>query len=463
MELYFLDWVREYSGLSQVRYINKIGAEIFRVDDNGIKRNLSDLSQDKSINKALELKHGEIHITEERVNGEIQNMIWWVPVYVSTANHDGVIGFSISYQYLLDNISQLINSDAETVCLKDKQNLLFFSKKTACNESEGDSWRMSEKIDLPSLNWKLTLTVNPEVFLVEVKEIRFLVFSVIFPFIAVLSFIFTLLFSNQLIHAIRQLVEAAHTMGRGEPLDPINLNRNDELNELAVEINRSATIIESNRNELQKKNHELNSYSNALAHDLRTPLRSICSFSQILEMEAHKKLDKDELDALTRITKASEHMSELIDDILEFSHISSCNINIRDLSLSHIAETITDKWKKEDSDHLINLEIDKNMITMGDSHFLRLALENLLDNARKYSQKNTHVKIKFGSLSQGNGDKAMTVYFIRDNGIGFDMQYADKLFQPFQRLHKNSDYEGTGIGLALVRRIIDRHKQSLAD
>lgn len=247
-------------------------------------------------------------------------------------------------------------------------------------------------------------------------------------------------------------------MGRGEWLEPIDLKRDDELGELATEINRSAGLIEDNRNELQEKNRDLDSYSYTLAHDLRAPLRSISSFSQILEMDAREKLTEDELDALARIIKASQRMSTLIDDILELSRISNRDIDIQYISLSHLAELIVKQFREADADRDVSIEVEKGMMTRGDPQLLRLVLENLLGNAWKYTRKKEKAIIKFGSTHQGVGLSAVTVYYIRDNGVGFDMEYVDKLFKPFQRLHNNTDYEGTGIGLASVKRMIERHE-----
>ncbi len=252
LELYFLDLINQNSELTQVRYINKQGAEIFRVNRSSIKRNLSDLSQDKRVNEMLKLKFGSFKISKQRINGKIQNIIWWIPVYASSEVKYGVMSFSFNYQSILDRVGQMVTSEAEEVCLSDVDGTVLFSsnKQKTCAMQEEGVWHVTEKINLPGLSWKISLSVDKDVFLVDVKEIKKVVFAVIFPVVAIIAFILALIFSNNIIRAISQLVDAARIMGRGEQLAPIKLNRGDELDELAKEMNRSARMIENNRNEL---------------------------------------------------------------------------------------------------------------------------------------------------------------------------------------------------------------------
>jgi len=460
LELFFFDWINQNIELTQVQYVNKMGAEVFRIENKGIRQNLTDMSQDKVVSEVLKLKRGDFSITSYRINNQIQNIVWWIPIYVTTDEHYGVMGFSVDYSHLLDIVEQLVTSDVESVCLEDDQGVVLFSNhnKTTCQKQNDDFWSVTDKINLPDFSWQITLSVDSDVFQGEVKQIRLLVFGFIFPIVAILGFILAVIFSNHIVHAISQLVEAAHIMGRGEWYEPIDLDRNDELGELAEEINRSANLIEDSRNKLQEKNRDLDSYSYTLAHDLRAPLRSISSFAQILEMDAREKLSDEERDSLTRITKASQRMSFLIDDVLELARLSNRKISLQNISLEQIAWSVIEQFRRSNADRDVNVEIDKDMIVKGDPQLLRLVLENLLGNAWKYTRKSKQAEIKFGSVSQGTGSDAVTVYFIRDNGVGFDMKYVDKLFKPFQRLHKEKDYEGTGIGLASVRRMIERHE-----
>jgi light-regulated signal transduction histidine kinase (bacteriophytochrome) len=205
--------------------------------------------------------------------------------------------------------------------------------------------------------------------------------------------------------------------------------------------------------QLESANRELEAFAYAVSHDLRAPLRSMSGFSQILQETAHENLDDRSRDYLRRICDASLRMSALIDDLLSLSRISRSEMVPRTASLDQIAKeaaaTIQDRYPGRS----VVLEIEPDMTVCGDTRLLRLAMENLLDNAWKYTAHTQSPQVKVGSQPSAEG----TVYFVQDNGVGFDMAYASKLFGPFQRLHAESQFPGTGIGLVTVQRIVARH------
>ncbi|WP_455367085.1 PhnD/SsuA/transferrin family substrate-binding protein [Kaarinaea lacus] len=203
---------------------------------------------------------------------------------------------------------------------------------------------------------------------------------------------------------------------------------------------------------LEASNEELESYSYSIAHDLRSPLRSLVGFSQIIAKDAAPKLNPDELDALRRITSAGKHMAELIDDILELSRITRRELKLETINISAIAHDIANNLTEHNSSRKIHWCIQDNMLDHGDEQLLRLLMQNLIDNAWKFTRDVKEARIDIGQSCSDNN----CVYYVRDNGVGFDMQYADKMFMPFQRLHAD-EFEGTGIGLATVQRIIQRH------
>ncbi|MGD8569957.1 MAG: PhnD/SsuA/transferrin family substrate-binding protein [Gammaproteobacteria bacterium] len=211
---------------------------------------------------------------------------------------------------------------------------------------------------------------------------------------------------------------------------------------------------------LQAHIRELESYSYSIAHDLRTPLRAIVSFSQILEQEASAKLNTVELDALHRIEQAGKHMAALIDDILELSRITRTQVNKTTVNLSSICRDIADELQNQDPERTVHWKISDNINAMADTSLMTLLLQNLLDNAWKYTRDEKSAVIEFAIATELGKDQLtpaeVDIFFIRDNGIGFDMKYKDKIFQPFQRLHTGG-FEGTGIGLATVQRIMQRH------
>ncbi|VAX05791.1 diguanylate cyclase/phosphodiesterase (GGDEF & EAL domains) with PAS/PAC sensor(s) [hydrothermal vent metagenome] len=151
-------------------------------------------------------------------------------------------------------------------------------------------------------------------------------------------------------------------------------------------------------------------------------------------------------------------MSTLIDDILKLSRISTRRVERQSIALNAIAETVLEQLRKTSPERDVNVEIHHPMVAEADPKLIRLVFENLLGNAWKYTARNEASLIKSGSTIHGLDMDAVRVYFIQDNGVGFDMQYVEKLFQPFQRLHKETDFEGAGIGLVSVKRIIEMHK-----
>jgi PAS domain S-box-containing protein len=205
--------------------------------------------------------------------------------------------------------------------------------------------------------------------------------------------------------------------------------------------------------ELESANKELESFAYSVSHDLRAPLRTLDGFSEMVVMEYGDKLDETGKDYLNRIRKAGQTMSQLTEDILKLSRITRAEMHNGTVNLSEMAISIADELKATQSDRRAEFIIVPDMMVNGDKALLQILLRNLLENSWKYTGKRTDVQIEMGVSRQD--DK--TVYFVKDNGIGFDMQYKDKLFQPFQRLHNDKGYPGTGIGLATAQRVVRKH------
>jgi light-regulated signal transduction histidine kinase (bacteriophytochrome) len=205
--------------------------------------------------------------------------------------------------------------------------------------------------------------------------------------------------------------------------------------------------------ELEVANKELESFSYSVSHDLRAPLRSLEGFSSALIEDYSPRLDAEGIQYLRYIQESSQLMAQLIDDLLKLSRVTRSEMESEEVNLSELAESILTHLAQAEPDRRVKATIAPDIKAQGDSNLLRLALENLLGNAWKFSSKNSSAKIEVGAMPL----KGKFTYFVRDNGVGFDMAYVDKLFQPFQRLHKNSEFPGTGIGLATVQRIIRRH------
>jgi PAS domain S-box-containing protein len=210
--------------------------------------------------------------------------------------------------------------------------------------------------------------------------------------------------------------------------------------------------VEERTRELNEVNGELESFSYSVSHDLRAPIRSIDGFTRLL-LEQSGALDEKARERLGRIAAASGRMGQLIDALLDLARLSRTEMREDRVGLSTLATHIANELMRSDPDRHVSFIIQPGLTTRGDARLLRVALENLLGNAFKFSGQNPEARIEFGA-DEENGQQ---VYSVRDNGTGFDMQYAGQLFAPFQRLHAKTEFEGTGIGLATVHRIIARH------
>lgn len=205
--------------------------------------------------------------------------------------------------------------------------------------------------------------------------------------------------------------------------------------------------------ELEAANEEMRSFSYSVSHDLRAPLRKIVAFSQMLLEEHGSSLSAGGQDYLNRICAASKRMEELIDDVLKLSQITNVEMIREQVDLSSAVKDIASDLHHADPDRKTTFEIEDGVFAHGDERLLRLALQNLLENAWKFTSKRPDARIEFGTKKTSNG----AVYFVRDNGVGFDPTEVDKLFTPFMRLHKTTEFPGTGIGLAIVHRVFQRH------
>jgi signal transduction histidine kinase len=214
----------------------------------------------------------------------------------------------------------------------------------------------------------------------------------------------------------------------------------------------SEDLEEANR-ELEEANRELEAFSYSVSHDLRAPLRSIEGFSQILLEDHADKLDEEGEDYLGRVRAASQHMDNLIDDLLDLSRVSRGPLRRETVDLSALATGIIDELRRSEPERGVEFVTEEGILAFADSNLLTVALENLLSNAWKFTSREEKARIEFGSVPRGE----KRAYFVRDNGVGFDEAYSDKLFGAFQRLHAREEFEGTGIGLATVARIVRRH------
>lgn len=256
----------------------------------------------------------------------------------------------------------------------------------------------------------------------------------------------SLALSRSVFRSLSALSAGLSRFGRGDFSEPISITERDELGDLAQEANQMAFRIKS----LVK---ELDSFSYSVAHDLRAPLRGIMGFSTVLLEDFGTTLSPEAKEPLMRVISSAKRMGLLIDSLLSFSKLARKDLKKESVDLSALAQGIVSDLRQGNPERNVSIKIEDGLVVNGDSQLLYIALMNLLGNAWKFTAKKDEARIEFGIERQRQGN----VYFIRDNGAGFDMQYAGKLFGAFQRLHTLEEFDGTGIGLATVQSIINRH------
>ena len=222
-----------------------------------------------------------------------------------------------------------------------------------------------------------------------------------------------------------------------------------------AERERDSAAEEARRkaNALEAANRELESFSYSVSHDLRAPLRAVDGFSRILEQEYGARLDDPGRGYLGRVRAAAQHMAALIDDLLKLARVARSELQPGPVELSALARDLTAALDEREPRHAVQWRVEPGLAACGDARLLRVALDNLFDNAWKFTRGRGSAEVWFGACAAGEE----VVYYVRDNGVGFDMAYADKLFGAFQRLHDVSEFPGTGIGLATAQRVVHKH------
>ncbi len=261
---------------------------------------------------------------------------------------------------------------------------------------------------------------------------------------------------------LRRVTEAAEEVAEGRHVAAIDIDRHDEIGRLADSFNTMTERVEQARHELEERvesrtaelsavNRELESFSYSVSHDLRAPLRAIVGFVQILEEDHGKSLDGEARRALDRVKVNATRMGQLIDDLLAFAQITRVPLSRQRVDVTHLARTTADEAIAT-ATHAIELVIEPMPPCMGEPVLLKQVFANLISNAIKFTAKTERARVSIGATTNGE-----TVYYVRDNGAGFDERFAEKLFGVFQRLHRTVEFEGTGVGLAIVQRIVTRH------
>lgn len=294
---------------------------------------------------------------------------------------------------------------------------------------------------------------------------RFLRRTILIGFVLlVIGMVGAFLLSRNITKPLNSLTHAASVIRGGDYSHIVESRRTDELGVLASAFNAMVVKVRDSQSSLEQKvqertaqlntaNKELEAFSYSVSHDLRAPLRHINGFSQAIEEEYSDRLDEQGKHYLKEVRSASHEMAQLIDDVLRLARVTRSEMRWESVNLSEKAKAVLAELQKKDVKRTVVIDIEEELITQGDRRLLRILLSNLLGNAWKFTSKREQSQITFGA---GHKDGEIR-YFVRDNGAGFDMAYAKKLFGAFQRLHRAGEFEGTGIGLATVQRIVNRH------
>jgi signal transduction histidine kinase len=311
--------------------------------------------------------------------------------------------------------------------------------------------------------WFVVVEFPDQVFLTEVT--RFLRRTKLIGFVLlVIGMGGAFLLSRSITKPLNALTDAASEIAGGDYSHIVKTRRNDELGVLAGAFNAMVVKVRDSQSSLELKvqertaqlnaaNKELETFSYSVSHDLRAPLRHINGFSQALEEEYADRLDEQGMHYLREVRSASQEMARLIDDILRLARVTRSEMHTETVNLTEKAKAVFAELQKADLSRTVAIDIEEGLMTRGDQRLLRILLSNLLGNAWKFTSKRKQPRIAFGG-EQKDGE---TQYFVRDNGAGFDMSYVNKLFGAFKRLHRAGEFEGTGIGLATVQRIVHRH------
>lgn len=271
--------------------------------------------------------------------------------------------------------------------------------------------------------------------------------------------------SRSFTRRLDRLSQATAALAGGDHSSPVPVDRHDELGKLAADFNamaRKVTLahqsledqVRARTKELEVANKELEAFSYSVSHDLRAPLRAVSGYAMMLKEDYEDSFDAEAKRITGNIISNVKMMGQLIDDLIAFSRLGKREVTRRNVDMKSLAEACTSLLLNHWPEDKFNLVVGDLPGCFGDEDLLKQVWINLIGNALKYSSRTAAPLIEIGHTGNGNGP----IWFVRDNGAGFDMKYADKLFKVFQRLHSQEEFEGTGIGLALVRRIIDKHK-----
>jgi signal transduction histidine kinase len=330
---------------------------------------------------------------------------------------------------------------------------------------ERGEWKRAAAAPVPGTPWMVVAELPSRVVIAPARA-YLVTMSPIAALIVIIGAVAAWWGSRRLTAPLVAVTRAAEAIASGDLTQRVPAGRDDELGRLAQSFNTMADQVSRSHHHLETQvaqrtkalegtNAELESFSYSVSHDLRAPLRAIHGFSRILLEDHNAKLDPEAQRLLGVIDQNTRRMGQLIDDLLAFSRLGRTDLSTGQVDMKELTQLVADEIQRAEAGRNGSLEIriDPLPPARGDRGLLRQVMSNLLQNAAKFTRERPSGRIEVGSRP----DSGQTVYYVKDNGAGFDARYADKLFGVFQRLHSTEQFDGTGVGLAIVKRIVQRH------
>jgi signal transduction histidine kinase len=338
---------------------------------------------------------------------------------------------------------------------------------TLINYTKGGEDYMASQSPVRNTEWKVMVTQPKHNVMQPAKA--FLGTAISSAVILMLvGIVLTWLISRSITNPLETLAVAARNIARGDFSQTVSLKRADELgvlshafNMMSREVNETQKNLEANvakrTEQLEKANKELEAFSYSVSHDLRAPLRAVSGYAAMLKEDHAAALDAEGKRLVDTVISNARMMGQLIDDLISFSRINRKENAIQDVNMQQLVNQVVTELQIQRREKKYQFIVHDLPDCKTDPHLIKQVWINLVDNAMKYSSLEPEPVIEIGSKAADG----KVEYFVKDNGVGFDMKYSDKLFGVFQRLHSQNEFEGTGIGLALVKRIIDRQNGSI--
>jgi len=406
----------------------------------------------------------------------------YYPVITSVLGKSGAIGYVVRWRVMrttpeaLKQFSQLLGTDA-VINLGNKDKTVWTnmiksigvppmekaSDKNSFDYSRNGTAVIAAMKPIPHTPWVVLLELS-EAKVLEAAT-RFLSLLLATGAILIAAGIFIAwLMSRNITRPLEELTVAATSIAAGNYLSKVKVNRNDETGRLAIAFNTMVAQVSQSQQNLEQKvkertaqlervNKELEAFSYSVSHDLRAPLRAINGYARVLNEDYNAALNEDATALVDKIISNAKMMGKLIDDLIAFSKMGGQELARHQIDMNKLVQACVTDLLQAEPEGRYKVIVDKLPACQGDPNLIKQVWTNLIGNAIKYSSKQANPVIEIGFQREN----PVPVYFVRDNGVGFDMQHAHKLFGVFQRLHSQKMFEGTGIGLAFVKRIITKH------